>query len=177
MASSEIIDWRTAGDLSHMARRTGRNDDVRGRLDPLAGVVDATEGVHGTNNGVGSRVDKARAFNQVAESETNVAVTPLKEIGRMGVTKNGGAAHLVFNGDVAGRMPVDEFIVYGVAFRMPADGAAALVVGGAGAIVSSGRAALPDVIRLGFGPAGLAASALFGRCALDGDLGGRSRIV
>lgn len=121
--------------MSDVARGAGRNDDVRRRLDPLAAVIDAGEGVDGADDGIGGRLYVAGALDDVAESEANIAVAPLEEIRRMSVAENRAAAHLIVDGDAPGREPVDEVVLNGVALGVAADGAMALVMGSAGTVV------------------------------------------
>lgn len=166
------LDWHAGGGIRHVAAGARRDDDVGGCFDPVAIVVDATEGVNSADDGIGSRLDKGRAFDQVAESKSNVAIAALEEICCVRVTENRRAAHLVEIGDLAGRKPMDELVVDGIALRMPADGATTLVMRRAGAVVGSGLGTLPKVARLGLSPVGFAASGLLGPGALARECGG-----
>lgn len=166
------FDWRAGGGIRHVAGRARRDDDMGGCFDPVAIVIDATEGVNSADDGVGGGIDKGRAFDEVAESKSNVAIAALEEICCVRVTENRRAAHLVEIGDLAGRKPMDELVVDGITLRMPANGATTLVMRRAGTVVGSGRGRLPKVARLGLSPVGFAASWLFGPGALGRECGG-----
>ena len=76
--------------------RGGREDDVRGRLDPLAVRVDVSENFGGADDGVGGHVtDFVRAIDDQAERATNVAVASGEEAGSMGMAIEGAAIHVI----------------------------------------------------------------------------------
>jgi hypothetical protein len=103
---------------------------VRGRLDPLAGIVDASVGVDGADDGVGSGRDVHGALDDVAEGEAELAVAQREETGGVSVAVEGASGDFVIAGDVAGRVPVDEVFFDGLALGMAADSAVAGVMGG-----------------------------------------------
>jgi hypothetical protein len=110
--------------------RARRDDYVRRGLDPLAFVVDAGEGVNGADHvWTVSLRDALGAIEDVAQRETKIAVANGKEIEGMCVPVDRAAFDAVGVPHRAGAEPVDEFFFDGVAFRMPADGAAGFVCG------------------------------------------------
>ena len=98
------------------------------RIDPLALIVDASEGAHGANDGVGGGHDARRFLDDVAEREADVAAAAIEKLEGAGVAIHGAAADFVFLGDFGGAVPAEETLLDGLAIGMRANSAVALVV-------------------------------------------------
>lgn len=101
---------------------------MRGRLDPLAVIVDAGVGVDSADDGVGGGCDVHGALDDVAEGEAEIAVAQREEASGVRVAVEGTGGDVVVAGDVAGRVPVDEVFLDGLALVVAADGAVAGVM-------------------------------------------------
>jgi hypothetical protein len=96
----------------------------------LAFVVGAGEGVNGADHvWTVSLRDALGAVDDVAQCEAKVAVANGKEIEGVCVPVDRATFDAVGVPHRAGAEPVNEFFFDGVAFRMPADGAAGFVCG------------------------------------------------
>ena len=96
----------------------------------MAFVVDAGEGVNGADHvWTVSLRDALGSIDDVAQCEAKVAVANGKEIEGMCVPVDRAAFDAVGVPHRAGAEPVNEFFFDGVAFRMPASGAAGFVSG------------------------------------------------
>ena len=103
------------------------NDEVLGRLDPLAASVDFGEVLDGAKDAFGSGVHAFGAFDGTPQREAQVGVANGKEIESVGVAINGAQRHLVVFGDVARALPMDKFLFDFVAKVVGADGAVGFV--------------------------------------------------
>ena len=112
--------------LRGCARPLG-DDEVLGRLDPLAASVDFGKVLDGAKNAFGSGVHPFGAFDGTSQCETQVAVANGKKIESVGVAINGAQGHLVVFGDVARALPMDKFLFDFVAKVVGADGAVGFV--------------------------------------------------
>ena len=121
------------GRVSRQARveRGARgDDDVRRRLDPLAGVVEARVGVDGANDGVGGGSDGLGILDDVLKGRAEIASTAREQADGVGVAIEAGAAgKMELVPDVGDAAPLKKGFLDGVAVGMAADGAVALVVG------------------------------------------------
>ena len=114
------------GRLRGYARALG-NDEVLGRLDPLAASVDFGEILDGAKDAFGSGVHAFGAFDGTSQGEAQVGVANGKEVESVGVAINGAQRHLVVFGDVARALPMDKFLFDFVAKVVGADGAVGFV--------------------------------------------------
>jgi hypothetical protein len=108
--------------------RSGGDDEVLRRIDPLALIVDAGECTDGANDGIGGGHDARRFLDDVAEREADVAAAAIEKVDGDGVPVDGAAADFVFLGDFGGTVPSKETLLDGLAIGMRTDGAVALVV-------------------------------------------------
>jgi hypothetical protein len=93
-------------------QRSRGDDDVRGRLDPFAGVVNVSEGPDGANHGVGGEArDVFCAIDNQAEGATKVAIADGKQPGGVRVAINGAALDVVFPSNPDNAVPADKFLV------------------------------------------------------------------
>lgn len=129
------------------ADAAGRDDDVRGRLDPLALVIDAGEVVDGADDGVGGGCDVVHAFNEATECEAQSAVAPSVEPNGADVTIERGTAEIVVADYIVRRAPFYEIGFDFLAIAMRADFAVAFVM----------RAVERSLGRIGFGSTPLTA--------------------
>ena len=102
---------------------------TRRRADPAAFVIEAGEEADGADDRVRGDWDGAGLLDDAAESEAQVAIAPLEEVGGMGVAIDGAALDAISGGNGADGTPFDEFLVNRGALGMAADGAFAGVVG------------------------------------------------
>ena len=112
--------------LRGYARALG-NDEVPGRLDPLAASVDFGEVLDGAKNAFGSGVHAFGAFDGASQREAQVSVANGKKIESVGVAINSAQRHLVVFGDIARAFPMDKFLFDFGAKVVGADGAVGLV--------------------------------------------------
>jgi hypothetical protein len=106
----------------------GGEDDLFGRLDPLAGVVDVGVGADGADDGVGGSHAAFGLLDDEFEGVADFAGAAGEEAGGVSVAVDGRSRDAKFESHVFGTAPVEEALFNGVAFGMGADAAFAGVV-------------------------------------------------
>lgn len=91
---------------------------MRRGFDPLAVIVDASEGVDGADDGIGGGLDAVHTLDETAESKPQITVAAGEQASSPCVTINGAAVDFVFAGDIVRRSPFDELGFDFVAIRM-----------------------------------------------------------
>ena len=116
------------------------DDDVRGRLDPFARVGDAGVSADGADDTFGRWGNVLGLLDDQSQGEAEIPAALREKTEGMGVAVDGGASgELEFVGDAGNGAPVEESFLDGVALRVLADAAAALVVGKVEWRVTSGE--------------------------------------
>lgn len=100
-------------------------------------------GAHGADDAVAGDLDGAGVFEDAVEDRTKILLAGGVEAGGVGVTVEGAHGQAVMTGGLERLVPVKEKLVDGLAFRMLANGALALVAldGGFGLLRLCGGAA------------------------------------
>ena len=113
---------------------------MRGRLDPFARVGEAGIGADGADDAFSCWTGAFGLFDDQSEGEAKIAAAPRKKIERMGVAVDGEAfGQFEFSADFGDGVPVEEGFFDGLALRVLADAAAALVMGNIHGRAASGE--------------------------------------
>ena len=94
----------------------------------MAVAVETTVGADGPEDAVGGWIDVGGLLDNVSESEAEIAFAGGEESPGMGVAIDGAPFNAVVTSNVPRIDPVKEFLLDGVALRVIADGAVALVM-------------------------------------------------
>ena len=103
------------------------DDEVLGRVDPAAIVVEMGEDANGFKYGVGSDGDAVNLFDDVSQGEAQIVGAAFVERESMGVAINGALGEMVGLSDASDTVPMQEFLLYEIALGMLANGAFAFV--------------------------------------------------
>lgn len=105
------------------------DDELFGRIDPLAFLVETAAGADGVDDFVGGGDDAFGFFDDEFERTDGVAAAFGVEAGGLYVAVDGGGVEgVVFAGDACGAVPVEVVVFDGFAVGMAADGASDAVV-------------------------------------------------
>ncbi len=100
------------------------DDEMGGRIDPFAGIVDAGDGAGGADDSVGRNRDFVDALDDALHGEAKIEAAFREEAGGMGVTVDRcEIAEMVAAGEVGGIAPIEEIELDGVAVGVVADAA------------------------------------------------------
>jgi len=115
------------------------DDEVAGRFDPAPLVVEATVGTDGADDAVGGRFAVGGFLDDVFEGGAEVTGALLEEVEGVGVPVDATAVReFEFVAEFVGAGPTKEAFLDCVAVGMPADAAAAFVLGNVDGAVDGG---------------------------------------
>ena len=100
---------------------------MHGRLDPFPGVVDPRVGAGGADNGIGGGDDPLGLLENAFEGAAQIPAAHGIEPSGIGMTVEGIVGDFVVLGDQGRAVPVDEGFLDGIAVRVGAGTALALV--------------------------------------------------